>query len=151
MLATTHTVYTADYNLPDLSQSWILGNKVENEKGSTLIYIPKGTTKQNAKEFFGVNVNKMQRNAHDTSSFKKGLSQMFPKMKIDLWELDKSKDDLYYEWSAKDNGQEKVHGWGRAFASKNGTVVIGYLTENINDITRARNAWLPVLKEARIR
>lgn len=147
--AFAETQVIGKYNIPDLSQNWIVGNKIENEKTTTLIYIPKGTTKQTAKEFFGVNISKVAGNVNDTSGFKNGLTKMFPNMKIDLWELEKTNDAILYEWTGKENGKEMVHGWGRAFTTNNGNVVLGYLTENIADVPRARSAWLPILKEAK--
>lgn len=143
------TQMTAKYNLPDLSPNWMVGNKIENEQMTTFIYIPKGTTKKDAKEFFGFNLINNGGNVHDTSGFKNGLAKMFPKMKIDLWELEKTKNGLLYEWSGKENGNEKIHGWGRAFKTDKGNVVLGYLTENVSDIPRARSTWLPILKEAK--
>lgn len=138
------------YNLPNFSQSWTVGNKIEHDKGTTLIFFPKGADRQSAKEFFGVNINNKAGDINDTSAFKRGLSQMFPKMQIDLWEIEKNNNSIFYEWSGKANGQEKVHGWGRAFATRDGgSVVLGYLTENVSDIPRARADWVPVLKNAK--
>ncbi|KAF3361667.1 hypothetical protein PHSC3_001790 [Chlamydiales bacterium STE3] len=136
------------YHLPDLSQSWTIGNQVENEKGTTLIYIPQGTTQQTAKEFFGLSIGNAKKDIQDTSSFKKGLIQMLPKMNIDFWVIEKGTNSILYEWSAKDEEGEKAHGWGRSFNTDEGNVVIGYFTENIHDVNRARSVWLPILKAA---
>lgn len=148
LFASTAIADFKDYNLPNLSPDWTIGNKFENEQISTQIFIPKGFTNQTAKEFFGLNVNKQQKNIHDTSSFKQGLSKMFPHMKIELWELEKAPNTLLYEWTAHENGIEKVHGWGKAMAAKSGSVIIGYFTENMGDVVRAKSVWLPILKAA---
>lgn len=141
-------IHFADYNLPDFSKGWSLGNKIENDKETILIFVPKGTTGKNAKEFFGFSILKNVRDATDTTEFKKGLTQMMPKLTIDLWELEKEPNNILYEWTAKENGKEKVHGWGRSFETKEGNMVLGYFTENIHDVSRVRSVWLPVLQKA---
>jgi hypothetical protein len=79
---------------------------------------------------------------------KTGLSQLYPNLKIDSQILEYDNDGVIYEWSAKKDSTEKIHGWGRAFSDKEGTVVLGYQTENIPDVAKMRSIWLPVIKEA---
>lgn len=143
------TVGNVEYHLPQVAQEWEIGNKLQSEKGTTLIYIPKSTQRQNAKEFFGVNENNLTSNINDPALLKAGLIKTHPKMKIDLWVLENANDGILYEWSAKENGEEKVRGLGRAFSTKDGTVVLGYQTENISDVANVRSVWLPVLKDAK--
>lgn len=145
------TIGNVEFHLPESPHGWEIGNKLENEKGTTLIYIPNDSSFKNSKEFFGVNANILSTNINDVSYLEKSLSQMFPNMLIDLWVLEINHNSILYEWAAKDHGQEKIHGLGRAFSTKEGTVGLAYHSENMQEIGKARAIWLPILKEAKIK
>lgn len=140
-----------EFKLPKNTREWEVGNQLVNGKGTTVLYIPNDASIDNTKELFGVNVNVLPVDLHDITSLQMGLTKMFPNMLIDLWLLDITDNSILYEWAAKDNGQEKIHGLGRAFSTKEGTIVLGYHTEKMNEIAKARAIWLPVLKAARIK
>lgn len=141
-----------EYQLPpQVAGQWEIGNKLENEKSVTVIYIPKGTSRQSTKEFFGVNANRYPSDLDNTLSFKASLAKQYPHMQVDVDILERGKDNLLYEWVAKEQGKEKIHGLGRVFSIGGGTVVLGYQTENIADVARARLDWLPTLKQAKVR
>ncbi len=137
------------YQLPKAAENWVVHNKLENEKGTTIVYTPKEVEKQEAKEFFGVNANRLSINPNNSEALKLGLTKLFPNMKIDFRILEKDKDSVIYEWSAQENGAQKIHGLGRAFSTKEGSVVLGYQTQNISNIQQARSVWLQALKEAK--
>ncbi|MFV0339821.1 MAG: hypothetical protein ACK5MA_04200 [Parachlamydiaceae bacterium] len=146
--AYAETVQQVEYHLPK-GENWVVGKKLESEKGTTIIYLPQGVEKQNAKEFFGVNANRLQ-GTNDPDLIKMGIAKNFPSMKIDFKVLEQDKDSVTYEWSAQENGVEKVHGWGRAFSTKEGTVVLGYQTEDSSKVAQARSTWVQALKEAKL-
>lgn len=140
-----------EYELPrNLAQQWGVGNKLENEKSKTIIYIPKGTSRQEAKEFFGVNINPYPSDLDNILSFKASLAKQFPDFQVTVDILEKGKNNLLYEWVAKEKGQESIHGWGRVFSIGNGTVVLGYQTEDISHVPEARMDWLPALRQAKL-
>lgn len=148
-LGFAETIQHVEYHLPKAAEDWVIGNKLENEKGTTIIYIPPGVEREEAEEFFGVNTNRLSSNLSNPEAIKLSLTKMFPNLNIDFRVLEKDKDSLTYEWSAQENDQEKIHGWGRAFSNKDGSVVLSYQTDNISKVPEARSVWLPALKEAR--
>ena len=145
------TIRNVEYYLPQNAQDWQIGNKLENEKGTTIVYIPNGSHGQETHEFFGVNANHQPLDINDTASLKAALSKTFPNIDIDIQVLEKSNSGTIYEWTAKENGKELAHGWVRSFAANGGTVVMSYQTGNIDDVHNARDTWLPALKNARLK
>ena len=142
------TIGNLEYQLPEGAKDWEMANKLHNEKGTTLIYIPKGASRETSKESFGINTNYFSSNLDDGSEIKMALKAIYPEMNIELQILEKGDNGLVYEWAAKESGQEKVHGWGRVFSTQDGSTVLSYQTENIPDLNKARNIWLPALKKA---
>ena len=145
----SETIGTVEYHLPQVAQEWEIGNVLQSKRGLTLIYIPKDTQRQNAKEFFGVHENNFTSNIDDLASLKAGLTKGYPKMKIDLWILENANNSILYEWAMIENETEKFHGLGRIFSTQDGTVLLLYQTENISDVAKARSVWLPILKDAK--
>jgi len=140
-----------EYYLPSsISQEWEISNKLESPKGVTLIYSPKGVERHQATEFFGVNSNTLSLSLEDFDALKNGLAKMFPDMEISVGVIEKGTNSLLYEWSAKENDQVKILGWGKVFALEAGSVVLTYLTENVDDASKVYSLWIPVLKEAKI-
>ncbi len=140
-----------EYQLPpNLVQNWEVGNKIESEKSKTVIYIPKGISKEERKEFFGANANQYPSDLDNILSFKASLAKQFPNYQVYVDILEKGKDHLLYEWVAKEGGQERIHGWGRVFSIGSRTVVLGYQTEDIPKVAQARMDWLPALQQAKL-
>lgn len=155
-LALTSTLFAekigpVSYQLPSTKDKWVASEKYDDEnQGTTIIYYPECIEKKKEKEFFGVNVNKFPTDVNDLEPLKTGLSQMMPAAQVEVWPLEKSKDDILYEWTAKVDGKEKLHGWGRGFSFKEGTVLIGYQADGNVDLEYAKTTWLPVLKQAKM-
>lgn len=141
-------IQDVEYHLPKVAQDWVIGNKLENDKGTTIIYIPKMTSGIHNEEFFGVSANIYHTDINDFQSIKTALTKMFPNTEVGFIVLEKDASGMIYEWSIQEGDLEKVHGWGRVFAIKEGTVLLNYQTEKTSDIAKARSIWLPVLKEA---
>ncbi len=144
------TIGPVTYQLPKTDVAWVVGQKSDGEDGTTVLYMPEGIEKKEAKEFFGVNVNKYPTDVSNLAPLKEGLSQMMPAAKIEVWPLETSKNDVLYEWKATIDGKERLHGWGRGFSFRDGTVLIGYQADNKVDLEYAKKTWVPVLKEARL-
>lgn len=145
--ASAEIIGNVNYNLPS---NWEIGNQYKNQRGTTLIYIPKGNEGDNITEFFGVSENNLKMNLND-NSIKETLVKLLPSMQIDLKLLEKSDHAILYEWSAKEGGEEKIHGIGRAFSKDEGTIVLSYQTDNIASLDQSRTEWLQLLKEAHIK
>lgn len=141
--AFAETIQNVDFQVP---QDWKEGNKIEHKKGSTVYFFPAHWEK--GEEIFVVHANTLSSDGNNPSGIKKGLSTKYPINNIDLQVLDTTKDGILYEWNVSENGLEKVHGWGRVFATKEGTVMLMYHTENIADIAQAQSIWMPILKAA---
>lgn len=141
------TIGSVEYQLP---KGWIVGNKTDDENGTTIIYIPKDASGEDLTEYFGVNANEYPPDLEDIEKFKSLFTEEYPDMQVDVNILEKNKNSLLYEWSVKDKGKERAHGWGRAFATKEGTVLLEYQTEEPSSVSNSRNIWLPVLKQAKI-
>jgi hypothetical protein len=148
MSAFTEVINNIEYHLPESAKEWEMTNKLESKRGTVLIYTPKGVERQNAKEFFGVYTSPTPFDINDASSMKAHMAAMLPGMTVDVQVLEKSHNTFLYEWSAQENTQEKTHGWGHAFGTKEGSALLCYQTENIADLEQARFIWLPALKNA---
>jgi hypothetical protein len=145
------TIGQVEYELPHkIADKWEISNTFESEKSKTVLYVPIGALFQDAKEFFGVNANKYPSKLDNILSFKASLTRQFPSYDVEVDILEKGNDSLLYEWVAKENGKERIHGWGRAFSIGDGTVVLGYQTEEITNVANARLNWLPILKQAKV-
>jgi hypothetical protein len=143
------TIGNVEYNIPK-DANWEIGNKIENDKGVTIIYLPKGVPQQATQEFFGVNLNSTPSDVQDIGSLEAALKKQYPTAETEFKILDHNPQSAMYEWSVKQNGVEGIHGWARAFSSPSGTVILSYQTRNPQDVERARQLWLPVLKNAKI-
>lgn len=142
------TIQNVEYQLPQSAKEWKVSRKIENPKGTTIIYTEKGVKRQEAKEFFGAHANGMQADLN-IYTLNAMLSKFYPDLTIESSVVEKTNDGQIFEWSGKEGGQEKIHGWGRIIISKDGTVVLGYQTENTSNIDDVRAKWLPVLKNAK--
>ena len=137
-----------EYELPASAVNWSVKNQLENENGSMKIFVPQDSEK-NSNEFFGVNVNKFPADLDNTAAFKDGLAAVLPQMDIDVQVVEKHQDSVIYEWSAKQEGAEKMHGWGRVFAVKEGTAALCYQTSELSTLEKSRSDWMPVLQKAK--
>jgi len=145
----SETIQNIEYALPKTAEHWVIVNRLDNENGTTLIYAPPGLERHERKEFFGVNANHRPSDPNDLEAIKSALTKIFPKKSVDFRVLEKDKESVMYEWSVQENGLEKVHGCGRAFSNKEGTVILGYHTEDLSKVSQACLLWLPTLKEAK--
>lgn len=144
-------IQNVEYQLPKEAENWVVGNKLEGKRGTTILYIPQGVDRKDTKESFGVNSNTLSTNPKDIQAIKAALIAMFPNADVEFHILEKDDTSVIYEWAIQEGGEEKMHGWGRDFSSPTGSVFLGYQTENISDVPQARSRWLPVLRDAKQR
>ena len=138
-----------EYHLPTaLTEDWDVGNKLEDKLSKTVVYIPREAEK--CEEFFEVNINKIATDVENLAGIRASIAKQFSDMEVHLEVLDKSPENLLYEWKANDNGHERIHGWGRLFSTRDGTVLLSYQTDDVSKVEEARGQWLPALKEANI-
>lgn len=144
------TIGYVEYQLPQATQEWEVGNKTTDQNGTTIVYIPKGASKEDLTEFFAVNANEYPTDLNDMESFNAVFKDEYPNMQVDVKVLEKGKDDILYEWTAKDKGQKSIYGLGRVFSSKEGTVLLEYENENPSSTEKGHNIWMPVLKQVKV-
>lgn len=143
------SIGNVEYHLPKAASDWEIGAKMDNEVGSTTIYIPKGTVQGSPTEFFGVGFSKQTFDPKDPASIEEGFKKQFKDMQVDFKVLDKDANSVTFEWVVKDKGKELIHAWTRAFAQKNGTVILEYVAEKVDDMSKSKGTWLQVLKDAK--
>lgn len=141
------TIQNVEYSLPKEAKDWIIGNKLESEKGTTIVYLPEGKRG----EFFAINANYLASDVNDPAPIEVALTKIYPNLDIEFKVIDKVEDGIIYEWVALKDDKEGIHGWGRTFSTNEGTVVLGYQTENIAEIAKAFSIWFPVLKKAHLK
>lgn len=132
------TVGTINFDLP---QGWVAVGQIENEWGITKIF---GKANKNSEESFGINVNSKPAEEDELASIKKGLESMAEGEKVDIKQVEKTKDGFIFEWSTK-----STFGLGRVFVWKDGSAVLNYMTKNVKDSANQKKVWLPVLKAAK--
>lgn len=104
----------------------------------------------NLSEFFGVNANDYLTSIDSIEEQNAWVGERWPGTQIETKILERGKESLLYEWMAKENGTEQTYGWGRVFATNQGTVVLEYRAKGAIDFAKNRSIWLPLLKQARI-
>lgn len=146
-----------EYRMPKDTKEWIVGNELMDSSGkpSTIVYIPAGTvktinkgevSKPVAREFFSIATGGRYFDPNDTTLKEYLVSKAYPNMDVKYFTLEKTDDGLLYEWVVKDNGQEKVHGWGRLVPTPSGSANAMYQTENMSEIDKSRALWVPTLR-----
>lgn len=141
-----------EYHLPNEGKGWKVGDELHSDnlvKSTTLVYIPENTDKATANESFAVHVNNLPSGPADEASLEKPIQLQFPDKKVKVNILDKNEESVLYEWTVADAGQEKVHGWTRGFSKPEETVMLIYLTDQMNQVENARPIWLQALKNAK--
>jgi len=139
-----------NYTVP---HGWKLVNELnacKKTSSKTLVYAPESTTRANAKEFFSAHINNLPSPILDHDTLKMMLEIQFPKQNVSVNVLDQTPDSILYEWIVKDEERERLHGWARMFATKQGTAILSYQTEKIDQAPNVKNQWLETFKEAKI-
>lgn len=140
------TIGGVDYTLPNATQYWQLKNQTEGGSSVTFLYVPKGV--MNPTEFFAASSTPQILDVSDLSSIQNSFKKLYPNMTVEVKSIESKDGDNLYEWSGKLQGEEKMHGWGRAINTEDGTVLFTYQTQDVSNVNALRDKWLPVLKNA---
>ncbi|MFN4174531.1 MAG: hypothetical protein ACK4HV_05455 [Parachlamydiaceae bacterium] len=135
-----------DYTLPNSSQYWQLKNQTEGGSFVTFMYVEKGVV--NPTEFFAATATPKILDVTDLASIQKSFKKLYPNMVVEVKSLESKEGDNLYEWSGTLEGEEKLHGFGRAIITEDGTVLLTYQTQDIANLKAHKEKWLPVLKNA---
>ena len=139
-----------EYHLP--GKAWKVAHELETATGVTIIYTRDNQPLEGAKEFFGVNTNKISFDPVNAGIFKENLQKQFLNNVVETEILERDKDSVLLEWSVSSAGTEVIHSWSRAFATDKGTVALSYqVFGEPSLIQQGRNEWLPILKSAHIK
>lgn len=151
-LATTflsaETIGFVEYQLPE--SGWKVFNKIENDQGTTIVYEENNSSSEMPKATFAVNYNKRPTSSKDFAAVEASMRKQFPNNQLDFQVLEQNEHSFLYEWSLKDQATELAHGWGRGISTDKGTVVLGYQLIDTTDVAKARETWLPIIKNAKI-
>lgn len=138
-----------EYCLPlEIAGDWCIENKLECRESRKIVYMP--NVAPNGEKYFEACVYKKVMNLDDIPAFKASVGAEYSDMDVTVNILDKAGDSLLYEWIAKDNGQARIHGWGRAFSFPDETVILSYQTDDLSHLEGDRAQWIPVLKDAKV-
>lgn len=145
----SETVENVEYHLPEEAKDWEIGAKLEDEAGTTTIYLPKSTPKESATEFFAVVTSNQTFNPKDSKPIEESFKQKFQGKNVTFTVLGKDDHSVFFEWVVKEQDQEKIHAWSRAFATANGAILLEYVRGKLSD-DEAEKKWLKALQEAHI-
>lgn len=140
-----NTTGFVEYDLPACALEWPVIHQDEATE-STLI----GSITENGTEFFGAVYNAQEAPLPDCNELQTDLQIPFPDQKVKVTPLETESNSVLFEWSVSDETNEVVHGWGRLFSSDKGIVSLSYTTGQIEEVAKAREVWLPILKKAKI-
>ena len=132
-----------EYDLPETAKTWSV---LHQEEGTENVLI--GSITVEGAEFFGAIHTPELTEMPDMSGLQEGLQVPFPDQKVKASVIESNEDSLLYEWSASDETQEVVHGWGRIFCSQEGLVTLNYTTGQVNQVDALRPVWLETLRSA---
>lgn len=151
------SIGNVEYQLPK-GQVWKVSNELKGTEkfpSSTLIYVRENAPADNPSESFAAHINEFPTDVNDKNSLQqgieKGMQLKFTNPTATVTLLEKGPQSALYEWSVSVSGQEKVHGWTRAFSSPKETVLLTFQTDQPAKVSEARSIWLPLLKDAKIK
>ena len=111
------------YRLP--SENWGILDQMNNEAGSTHIYVPLSSNNE-SHQFFSAHSNNIPSPSNvNEGSIQKSLQKMFPGEDIQVQILNRDGQSVLYKWDT-----QYVHGITRIFPSQNGTTLLSYHSEN---------------------
>lgn len=148
-----------EYHLPQDGKGWKTLSTPPNLQGhphvnSIAIWLPEDATPQQNKEVFVVHRVPSQADLKDATSLKEGIERgmrlKYANPIATLTTLEETPDSIVYEFSVTDSDQEKEHGWIRAFTTQEGTTMLTYHTELVDNVGEKRDLWLKTLKEAKV-
>lgn len=142
------TFSKVNYNLPPAASDWEVGSKTKKDNEEMIIYIPKGSSKQNVEQFFSIHVWYTPSEIQNEAALKANFAKLYPYLEVSVSVLEEDQHSVTYEWSAKEKEKEVIHGWGKIMISPDRTAALNFQTVKTQKIEQDRAVWLPVLKKA---
>ena len=142
------TIGDVEYALP--SKNWKQENAVVPQGSESIVYLDATQANGPPNEFFIAHKNDQPAGSFETAALEKAISFGFPGMTIKVTPLKKNDYDVLYEWTAMQDGKEKMFGMMRVFARQGDTVILQYLTQDPTKKENARKVWVPILEQAHV-
>ncbi len=144
-----------DYDIPYTTHSWKVANEeTKKDKGITTtvqLYVPYTDHSSKTMEFFGSSYSSEPGTPHDQATLTNLLQNQFPNKQVNLNIIESSPESVLYEWSVSQKGKESMHGWNRIFSKPEGTVMLGYVTQDVGNAASLRPIWIKALKDAKVK
>lgn len=138
-------IKNVEYQIPS-TESWKLVKELQNDKSSTLIYIPANHAEDDTGEFFSVHANYFKNTTFDASSLEKALMPQFPGKNVKITVIEADPQTMLFECIV---GEEESFGLTRFISSDQGTVTLIYRTENKTTYENKHAEMIEVLKAAK--
>lgn len=140
-----------EYQFPESAKDWKQADELKNEESQTFIYIPANQKKEETKEYFTAHTNNLPVGdlPRDEQVIVGMLQPQFPEERVHAKILKANPNAVTYEWWAEKAGKEQTHGWFRFIKTEKGLVLLGYQTQNVDAIEKARKDWLPQIDNAK--
>lgn len=153
------TLGNVEYQIPQ-GAGWKLRtlspelNPIRSPIDFVQIWDPEGKSPKEVDEVFFVQKVPGAKQIKDQADLKdgieRGMRRKFENPVVNVTVVDTNPDSALYEFSVSSGGEEKEHGWVRLFTAPEGTTMLTYQTELVDQINDKRAFWLPILKEAKI-
>lgn len=138
-----------EFELPEKAKNWMrFPIPVPNNQGEAVGFAPKEQSASSI-EVFAVFRSDKQLDLKDKKGIEKALSETNPEKKLIFNVLEEDSNSLIAKWIYSSD-KEEMHGWGRFFSTPHGTVWLFYQTEKLDELGKAKDTWLPVLKQSKL-
>lgn len=144
------TIGGIEYSLSQTNHAWKL-ESTKSQSGTTVkFYLPDPQKENQPPEYFGATFNASPAASHNKESLIALLKEKYPNQEVHVNIIEKLSDSILYEWSVGNPLQNGINGWTRIFSSPEGTVTLGYITQQSkNEIDKLRPIWMKTLKDAK--
>lgn len=141
-----------EFHLPNEGREWVIGNKIISDlkiKGRTVVYLPKYATKEDTKEFFGINISEEKNIVLNLPVVEEMIQQLYPEYQVEVITIEQSPTSMLYEWILSQMNQEKMRGLTRIISTKKEWATLSYQTEDLIKFQEEKNQWIDILKKVR--
>lgn len=148
------TIGKVQYELPNQGKGWKKANELKGDgkiKSFTIIYIPENEDLSNAHESFGAHVDSISSTPPDKKTIEKTIKKQFPNQQVKVNILESAPQSVLYESILSEEGKERIHGWTRLFSNSEGTILLIYQTDQIDQVNNLRPIWVKTLMNAKFK
>lgn len=143
--AFAETAGPVSYSFPE-NKPWQLTLDQPHQGGFNRIYIPAGTDKASAKEYFAVVTTDKKDLSGKLEDIEAGLKANLPEHEIKVKIIEENPNDITYEWSAS-KGTFQISGITKGFNTHPGAVILTYQTFGALS-EEMRTLWIKQLAQA---